>query len=849
MPRGAALKIQGASTQTRWILAPNDITLGTPKVPNFSMQTTNGNFHFDDNHQASPVVYEGYDAYDGSGYDSPASSRGDSAQWKHATAVNGGHYDDYPSYNHAIDDRANHQISLNTRVLSPSQDAVGRHFLYETALLDTQHFEILDINEVDDLKKEYERLNSRIDAANRKLVLESKVKDAAQNIQRLYSSKDARPDTPQSPESPRKTRGRNGSNLSQNGQSLEQAKEEVAQSIKKVDELNETIKSLLERRALVERKLLRHTAAVLAEQTAQASAAPGKQPNGQFDFDDDSALYAPNEFDGIRDILHGKPAGQGGDTRKLQEQHEQQLASMQDRLEHLNNQLRGVISEAAQSRGQPIEPEIDFHQSEDPVANVEHSLGKLESSLHLLEDERKANNSFFAKASIEEQLEGLNNQLHNTLLISTDEELSEEIQPPPIVNGHGYQHQLQYLEQSLLALEKLLQRVEQNRGPSRSLDPKNAASAQKAAEYENVLAGLWDLIQADAGPTPRGSTATTPRGSTDSPRSPGGGLKQDFSLQAFSSRVQHMFDVANSAKEQQDILRRQIQQQRDLNGKSDMEKDREIDEWQKRHEELQQSHSELQDELAKSMVNHRQSEREATESRAEMARVISEFDQLQRVVEARTQDRDKLSQQLQVHHAELDAKLQERDEIAQDFEQKHDNLQKDVEKLESEIVRLTTELTIAKADLEGAYGTRAQRQKEAGASQEEIEAVSTELENLKEQHKNLEAELQEMTQEFQEMTRESLELEKERGQLEGLIDGLRDRCDSLEGQLADERVRWLGVKSPGGTPPGDGTNGREAMSVMVLRQEFKRMMREARAEGIRHIRVSFEDISSTQERD
>jgi predicted nucleic acid-binding Zn-ribbon protein len=123
------------------------------------------------------------------------------------------------------------------------------------------------------------------------------------------------------------------------------------------------------------------------------------------------------------------------------------------------------------------------------------------------------------------------------------------------------------------------------------------------------------------------------------------------------------------------------------------------------------------------------------------------------------------------------------------------------------------------------------------ALQDNYRQATTELEQLREQHTLLENELQEMTQEFQEMTRESLELEKERGQLESLIDGLRDRCDALEGQLADEKMRFIGVKSPA-SGTADGPAVRENMSVMVLRQEFKRMMREARLEGVKLIRVS-----------
>jgi hypothetical protein len=104
-----------------------------------------------------------------------------------------------------------------------------------------------------------------------------------------------------------------------------------------------------------------------------------------------------------------------------------------------------------------------------------------------------------------------------------------------------------------------------------------------------------------------------------------------------------------------------------------------------------------------------------------------------------------------------------------------------------------------------------------------------------------------MTGDFQDLTREALQMEHERGQLDSLIDGLRDRCESLEGQLSDERVRWIGVKSPGETAPGERNSAlppiRETTSVMVMRQEFKRMMRETRAEGVRLLKVSEDTIS------
>ncbi|KAI7207305.1 hypothetical protein KC365_g16633, partial [Hortaea werneckii] len=215
------------------------------------------------------------------------------------------------------------------------------------------------------------------------------------------------------------------------------------------------------------------------------------------------------------------------------------------------------------------------------------------------------------------------------------------------------------------------------------------------------------------------------------------------------------------------------------------------------------------------------------------------------------------------------------------------------------------------AELEGAYGSRAERAREAQAAEvasltTQHRDVSAQLAQMKQDHEGLksdheslrathattlasleslrtenqrqqpstqplqqdeearnrtallEAELKDMTQEFQDLTRESLQLEKERGQLEEVIDALREKCQELEVQLSDEKVRWLGVRSPTtGGQEGDVVNGatkngaggavaataplgREMTSTMVLRQEFKKMMREARQEGVRALRAEQE---------
>ncbi|USW52291.1 Putative up-regulated during septation protein [Septoria linicola] len=790
-----------------------------------------------------------------------------------------------------------HHIHLDTQMHGEKHDVVGRHLLYETALLDTQSYEILDMVQIDELKKEHTRLNSRIDAANRKLTLESKMKDAAQNLNRL-------PDTPQSPDKDRHSLlgGRNRTSSNQSGHGLVQAEDELSQSIKKVDELNEQIRTLMDRRLVVERMLLRHTAAVLADQANKPSEAWLANGHRNLDDDDEVLGHAPDgfdEFDGIRDILKGAPASSrsNAEVQRIQDEHEQQLASMRDqmqlqheqtlnslrqrselqrseheqqmasmqkRMDQLNSQLREIITDASRVRGQEPEAEPQIGTSESVKGSLDNTFILLGNNVQIMQQEREKNKAHYARIqdsssetrdAVEKKLESLNSQLHSTLQTSSVMEALKDLKQPPGVTGHGYEDQLQYLQDSLLTMEKLLQehneQLEIAKHASSGIQAAQstaAKQAQRVAEYETVVAGLWEIVSAEqkpAGLTPRGSfdagrNSALSAGSHSS-RSPTSPIREDFSLQAFGARVQHIFDVANGAKEQQDILRRQIQQQRDLNGKSDMEKDREIQELQAQYEALNSSYDATQQDLAKAVENHLFADQQAQQAQKEMQDVMSELDQLRKTVDAA----EARSKAVDERHALI---MTERDSLGAErdaHKQKLEDVQQEMQDMESELVRLTTELTMAKAELEGAYGTRKERQKEAGASEAELDALAAlkdqEIAQLRREHgektKLLEQELQDMMTEFQEMTRESLELEKERGQLENLIDTLRERTEQLEGQLSDTKVQWMGVKSPGGP---DGVV-KESTSVMVLRQEFKKMMRESRAEGLRLLRAEQEE--------
>ena len=99
----------------------------------------------------------------------------------------------------------------------------------------------------------------------------------------------------------------------------------------------------------------------------------------------------------------------------------------------------------------------------------------------------------------------------------------------------------------------------------------------------------------------------------------------------------------------------------------------------------------------------------------------------------------------------------------------------------------------------------------------------------------LEKELRETVDDYEAMTKASIEFEKERERFEGIIDSLRDRCEQLETQLNEERISWMGSNNSASSMGRDGPY--ETTSTMVLKNEFKKMMRDTRAENMKILKV------------
>ncbi|KAK7208950.1 hypothetical protein V2G26_016128 [Clonostachys chloroleuca] len=99
-------------------------------------------------------------------------------------------------------------------------------------------------------------------------------------------------------------------------------------------------------------------------------------------------------------------------------------------------------------------------------------------------------------------------------------------------------------------------------------------------------------------------------------------------------------------------------------------------------------------------------------------------------------------------------------------------------------VELKTEVTIARAELDGAYGTRAERAADVAAVR-----ANGEIDKLEAQVKKLKSELAETVKELEEVTKETIGSEREKTELEAKLDEAISVRMSLETDLSNLRER------------------------------------------------------------
>ncbi len=719
------------------------------------------------------------------------------------------------------------------------------HLLMDTAIGDSQQYGVMSFEEADELKKEVTVLSSRIDATRRKLAIENKIRDASMSLNRLDSpsSRDSIADGLGQP-SPKRYR-RSIPRRSSGSDALNKTDDELAANTIKCEDLAQELWSLEKRLQILQRRLLEHTAGVLqmTHKGFLENDAPPQHAGGTNGHTEGArelpALNIANDFDDtsfyrtLDTLLEPDDGHANGQVAIAFEQQTQSILETERKIWDLNRRLRDSIAQASSGR-QMLPPPPPPHPADhtQPETLLQGQIGYLEKGLDTMQRSQVDTLQGFKQSAYaaEERLEDLNTQLHG-IIIRSSNELNPQYPLPPDVSGKSPESQIAFLEGGLDAVE---QNVQKMKDEGQNLSSRSMVHEEKAAQYEDTIQSLWHNIvaieeewrQQDQGPKDR---SVAP--------------KEAFSLESFASKVQSLHKRSAGLQEQKDILSRQIQQQREINSRSDTEKDARLAEQDKELEHFKNN-------LATTSKEH------ASESNALKVQLAAS-DEAKCQLLTEIQDKHKIISGLETQLQTVIADQQNHAGNAKSLEEtiqaksaEADRARNEMQDFEGEMVRLQTELTVARAELDGAYGTRAQRAAEVASHP----ALLQEIGDLKERNKSLEAagsgnaelnqrvqtlqkELLETIGEYEVMTKSSIEYEKEREHLEVTIDGLRDRCETLEMQLSDEKVKWLGVKSPG--PPGSRESmGANSTSTSVLKNEFKKMMRETRSENMKALRVS-----------
>ncbi|EAW24990.1 involucrin repeat protein [Aspergillus fischeri NRRL 181] len=818
---------------------------------------------------------------------------------------------------------------LRYNPLNPSQprspsllnanDPVAMYLLTETAMGDSMNYEIMSLEEVEALKKDYFFLSSRLNAAKRKLALEMKLRDAALSLSRLNNSTNRRAseeyDAGISPKS--RPSHRNGFGATD---SVDKTEEELAESTRKCEELANEIWNLERKAQHVRQRLLEHTAGVL-QMTHKGlkknlrnvphtpESLSSHNTRGSIDDFDDRSLYKTS------DNLDG-PAGSGSQEMIGLEV----IGNTERRLEALSENLRDMVLR--------LQPESDYdaipRTSDDatsinPTATVEALLAYIERGLNIIAAKSaETPRTLESDHGTENHLVEINARLHH-IVGQSGLSRSQALSPPPASSGNGLQAHFDYLNLGIDDLHSQIEKLlEQKSILTTQIQQQRELNSKSDAERDAHIADLVEQIahlRKDLELSEQG--AQSAKDELDLAIKQLEALRQELNdLQQHKSVAEDHASALASEKEarvhaEAELSRLQTVIQELKQGRDDQT---EADEARVRAEhEVARLESHLEQLRSESASQTEELTAARLKADSEVTRLQSVVDQLRQEANARAEEaveaRDRAEQQVlqleqtmqQVRNdadarikealdsrvaaeesatrlqaelsemvsevsrlqdamgklrADMESRVREAAEGRTNAEQSASRLQAELTEMEGEVVRVQTELTMAKAELDGAYGSRAQRAAEVAANpaiQKELDALNTrnlelaeELAALKagkpgssdlqQRVQMLERELRETIDDYEVMTKASIEFEKERERYEGMIDGLRDRCEQLETQLNEERINWMGVNNAVGR---DGTY--ETTSTMVLKNEFKKMMRDTRIENMKILKAEQEE--------
>ncbi|KAI0384913.1 Up-regulated during septation-domain-containing protein [Hypomontagnella monticulosa] len=730
---------------------------------------------------------------------------------------------------------------VQSSVLVDLKDPVQVHLLAETALLDSKEYEILSQEEVDDLKKQCQVLNQRIEQTRSNLTIQSKYRDAAISMSKLYSPSRVDP----------KRKSLLGHRHTGSSDAAREAEHELNAIQKRCEELASELWSLEKRAMEPQRRLLEHTAGILQlthKATNKTTTPSPKVPlvngvpaspesmyttsNGRdsismdfledgFIFDEASLYRSFDQSDRFNDRsrqntfeipmkspIRGQNKQLTEESERLREENRELRAQAESLLSEIN-ELRNQGSDQWKLVSDTENRLENFNRrlreaivSADPAKNSNYRAppsGRLEpgdmigSHLDYLENGLVAiQQGQGSSVEVVMKVQALNAQIQNLLLGANVNH------PPPPDANLGLDEQFEYFQDSLRVVEDELQRAA-------DATSANSADKYKTEQSETILMGLWDIIQSGYADIRQRKQerrkARMEKGlePDEEDMSDGEAFDYDepYSLSAFSTKIQWLYTQATKLQEQKGVLKRQIKQQRELNSRSDSEKDQalkdKIDELEEARTLLHEAEkrtdsarSQLSDALEE--LENTQKGRNEESTAIDEARVqLKERDAKIASLEAGTKDVQarlvKAEANIEVITTQLREATNAKEAADKAVEEKEKELKAQEEELQQMtgmVAELKMEATLAKAELDGAYGSRKERAAEVAA----LHNSSTSA-KMQSRVDTLEKELKATAQDLTDVVKQSLESEKKIGELEEEL----DRVKSERSRIKDEKDR------------------------------------------------------------
>ncbi|CAG8455314.1 18661_t:CDS:2 [Rhizophagus irregularis] len=780
-------------------------------------------------------------------------------------------------------------LSLNSPKVPGSSfldtaDEMLMQILISQAVIDSKNFEILSLEEVEELKKDHSLLTNRISALTSKLSLESKIREAASSLARLHAS---------------------------NKRLSRQATDHLATANRKVDQVATELWKLTQRAGEVQRKLLQHMAGVLSlgirkleEKNSQNPPfSPQNLPQSQATEGNNGIEKLFNEIMGV------KNDGENGVSDNVSS----------EKISNLENALQNVHQTLAEARMALKRKDKEIEElktkADDTMAEArERTIAELRTELEEIgirldivlrkhkADNRENNNngSGSDNEDSDEQYSGTSSFYRLSTMTTATQHLQKE-QYKNIEENltslekalEGYIFKIYKMEQEVSSLKnksddeiKTLQNqlqeaindTNKSQEDLKTEKIKNLEALNENNELKEKVKLTKDLEKQIKEMEQRQNEK---------------GNK--FGLDEFINRVRAVREENRRLHDQTSLLQarleRILEQMTELKGQDKIKQElkntqQELEETKAKLAELEekaqsaksqvQSTNERENEMRNELESLREQLMTSQEKVRKLEAIMKRQSVLQVVNDGKT-IKEEFQQQLATQEQEYEAQMKERDIIIKktsDLEEMLksktrtlDQREVTINRLEGDIVKFKSELAELKAATDGEVsnfnnnsegnndstilGVGNSGGNDLNKLKEELEAAHEELKHLRNDKEKLEAQLRQskdtleksqaafatreaslekssemmqaeldgINKEFDRLTRNFIDFDGERQKLENSIDNLQKKCEKLENELADEKLKHMGMDAVS-----------EPATTATLRKEFRKMMADLRTD-------------------